>query len=276
MIETFPRGSVFIKEDQRTRRWAIPYHYEALNSRVENLIVNQSDCIKGKKILDLGCHFGTFSFACLTYGADFVHGIDNEAGLIGQGKELFRKQQVSKNNYKFEAADVLTVLESLPAKSYDTILCLGIFYYLNDPLYALRQMARVAKKAVILDTFTAYYAATVAKDREKFLAGTNEATFDLPVVYYPLTKSQKKDYKLIKVSENVKGMDLSLIALPTIPALEQFFEICTLKAEKILWNDYINNNVARWQAFSDQNTKHTSHWADLYGNRIRVSYLLKK
>lgn len=275
MIETFPNDSLFIKEDTRVRRWAIPYHYEALNSRVENLIINHKDVIKDKHILDLGCHFGSFSYACLQQGAAFVHGVDSESKLIVQGKELFKKYHVPKEFWHFKTGDVIKVMEEMPENSVDTVLCLGIFYYLNDPLYALKLMAKVAKKAIILDTFTAYYAATVAKDRERFLQGVSEQTFELPMVYYPLTKSQKKDYTLKRSTENDKGLDLSLLALPTIPALEQFFKIAGLKAIQLSWNDYISGNAKDWQVFGDQAVKRASHWADLYANQIRAAYLLE-
>lgn len=274
MFETFPKDSEFIKRDTRTRRWAIPYHYEALNSRVENLIINHKEVIKNKKILDLGCHFGSFSYACLQHGAAHVYGIDSEASLISQAKQLFAHHGVSKSAYQFESGDVMNVMAAMQPNSVDSVLCLGIFYYLNDPLYALKLMAKVAKKAIILDTFTAYYAATVAKDRDNFMQGINEKSFDLPWVYYPLTKSQKKDYKLIKSTENHKGIELSLLALPTLPALQHFFEIAQLKATLINWQAYIKEPAPSWQAFADQAVKRSSHWADLYANKIRVTYLL--
>lgn len=274
MIEMFSPDSAFIQQDVRTRRWAIPYHDQALNARVENLIINQQDVIKGKRILDLGCHFGSFAYACLQTGARFVHAVDSESKLIQTGNELFKQHQVPAQTYLFQTNDVIRLLDELPANSVDTILCFGLFYYLNDPLYALKLMAKVAKQAILLDTFTAYYAATVAKERELFMAGTNEQSFKLPLVYYPLTKSRKKDYKLIKSTQNKKGMDLSLLALPTLPALDYFFQVAGLKARRLSWKKYIRTPYPNWQAFGDQAVKKNSHWADLYANEIRVAYRL--
>ena len=51
MIETFSENSIFIKEDPRKNRWAIPYHYEALNSRVENLVINNREIFKNKSYI---------------------------------------------------------------------------------------------------------------------------------------------------------------------------------------------------------------------------------
>ncbi len=276
MIETFTKNSLFVQEDQRQKRWAVPYHYEALNSRVEQLIIAQAPWIRGQVVLDLGCHFGTFAYAAWHHGAQRVLGLDSEAGLIEQANRLFDHYQVPSSAYAFEVQEALAALEIMAPDSVDTVLCLGLFYYLPDPLRALQLMAKVARKAIILDTFTVYYAATVAKDREAFLAGTNPASFQLPLVYYPLTRSQKKDYHLPPATQNAKGEDLSQLALPTIPALEQFFRILNLRSHRLSWKAYCRPQVPTWQAFGEVSVKRTSHWADVYGNGIRVAYVLSK
>ena len=156
MIETFPPNSLFIKLDQRQKRWAIPYDYNCLNSRVENLIVNNSTAIKDKRVLDLGCHFGTFAYASLKHKARFVHGVDSEERLILQAKKLFKDYKVLPEKYNFSCNDVIATLEQLEKKSYDTILCLGIFYYINDPVNFLRLMKKVSRRYIIIDTSPAH------------------------------------------------------------------------------------------------------------------------
>jgi len=275
MIETFTKNSLFIKEDSRTQRWSIPYHYEALNSRVENLIIKNISAIKNKKILDLGCHFGTFSYACLEHGAQFVKGIDSEKKLIDQGKKLFKEHNVPKDKYNFQEEEIISYLEKTPKNSFDTILCLGIFYYLNDPVHVLTLMKKVAKKYIILDTFTAYYVTSVTRDREQYYKNTTDETFNLPLVFYPLTQAKKKDYTLNNLYLRPKRIPLSMLSLPTIPALENFFNIIGLEYKELNWKNYIQNPNITWKDFRSQEAKQASHWADVYHTKLRISYLLE-
>ena len=274
MIETFPKNSLFIRLDQRQKRWAIPYNYHCLNSRVENLIVNNSIAIKDKHILDLGCHLGTFAYASLIHGAKSIYGIDSEEKLILQANKLFKDYRVSKEQYDFYCDDIIAVLEQLKDKSYDTILCLGVFYYINDPVNLLRLMKKVARKYIIIDTFTAYYAAIVSKDGSQIAKYTSTDTFNLPIVFYPLVQAKKKDYA-IKTSFNKKpNKPLSILSLPTITAIENFYNLLSLKYSLLSWKDYSINNY-NWQDFIDPSIKINSHWADVYHTKIRVSYLLE-
>ncbi|MFC2140323.1 class I SAM-dependent methyltransferase [Candidatus Auribacterota bacterium] len=274
MIETFPKDSSFITRDLRQKRWAIPYSYDALNGRVENLILNQRFAIQNKKILDLGCHFGTFAYASLIHGAKFVQGIDSEVTLIKQAKDLFKEHHLEQKKYSFLKAELTTFLEKQNKNTFDTILCLGIFYYLNDLVQTLRLMKKVAKKYIVLDTFTAYYGATVAKERKKIADYMKDESFELPLIIYPLTQAKKTDYTLTHHFKRKNKKSLSILSLPTIPALENFFRLLDLEATLLSWKKYVVNNYS-WKDFMGQEIKRKSHWADVYHTKIRVSYLLK-
>ncbi len=133
IVPYFPETSAFLKADSRSNRWAIPYNYECLNSRVDILLGGNEDAIKGKRVLDIGSHIGTFSYAALKMGADFVHGVDTDEALIFKSNNLFETQGILSLNYKFEARDLFDYLEKLEPNSCDTILCFGILYYTADP-----------------------------------------------------------------------------------------------------------------------------------------------
>ena len=274
MIETFNKQSPFLLQDKRADRWAIPYNYDCLNSRVENIIIRNKDIIEKRTILDLGCHFGTFSYAALTYGARQVCGVDSEKALIGQANELFTGHQVDKNTYSFYADDVIRYLASVNENAFDTILCLGIFYYINDPVHFLRLLKKTAG-CIILDTFTAYYGAVVAKDGIKIAQHTSEETFDLPMILMPVTQSQKQDYRLQSSFIKKHGKkQLSLLTLPTIPALEYMFDLVGLNYTRLTWDNYTVNNYS-WKDFVSIGVKKTSHWADVYHTKLRVTYILQ-
>ena len=270
---TFPENSPFLENDLRANRWAIPYNYETLNARVENLIIKNEKAIRDKKILDLGSHFGTFSYASLQNKASFVEGIDAEKKLIEQGQQLFTEHQVPKKKYNFSNQEIISFLEKSPAKSFDTILCLGIFYYILDSFHFLNLMIRTARKYIILDTFTAYYGACITKEGTQIFSNTQEKTFDLPLILYPFTKAKKKDYSLQKNLVTDK-ISITPLSLPTVSTLERFFQILNLKYNLISWEKYVVNDL-HWSDFTSEQIKKKSHWADLYHTQIRVSYLLK-
>lgn len=275
MKEIFPKESLFLKEDKRFKRWAVPYNYEALNARSETLISRNSKYIKDAKVLDLGCHFGSMTYASLFCGAKYVCGIDSESKLIEQGKSLFDRHDVSFDKYDLIATDVIGFLEEAEENSFDTVLCFGLLYYLSDPFYALKLMKKVAKKAIILDTFTAYYLGTVSKDSHEVNKYADDDTFKLPFMFYSVTQSKKLDYDL-KDNRKAKNLrPLSMLTLPTEKALENFFLMLGLAYKKISWSKFENNNYT-WRDFFKQEVKEQSHWSDIYHSNIRVSYLLTK
>ncbi len=274
VIETFPEDSQFLEHDLRKKRWAVPYHYESLNARVENLIVNNQLAIENRSILDLGCHFGSFAYACLYHKADSVYGIDSEESLIMKANELFEKHQLDVERYQFLNNDVMEFLTAQQENSFDTILCLGLLYYINDPFHLLKLAKKIAKKYIILDTFTAYYGACISKEGDAIFNSTKEETFELPIMIYPFTQADKPDYILQDNFINKKNKKISMLSLPSIPALEYFFQILNLKYTRINWDNYVINNYS-WQDFVSNTTKWESHWADVYHTNIRVSYLLE-
>ena len=188
-----PEDSPFLAHDTRKSRWAIPYHSECLNARLEVLLTQNQKFIKGKKILDVGSHMGTFAYATLQSGADFIHGIDSEEKMIVLGKNLFQEMEVSKENYSMEVCDALQYLESVEEKSFDTVLCLGMLYYSTEPYRLLKLMLRAAKETVILDTFTAGYAAIQGKDAPQVYKTITDETLKLPILLTALTQPEKKD-----------------------------------------------------------------------------------
>lgn len=273
VINTFSENSEFLTHDQRKNRWAVPYNYEALNARVENLIIGNISAVKGKKILDLGCHFGSFAYACIQHGAEFVRGIDSDINLIKQGKQFFKSKKVPAEKYRFTSSDVISFLERQKENSYDTILCLGLLYYVPDPFHMLKLMKKTAEEFIILDTFTAYYGACVFKDGQAIRKNANDEIFDLPVIFYPLTQAKKDSYKLCKSFESRTGRPLTMISLPTVKALENFFRVLQMNYSRLSWDKYIINK-SYWRDFFDNDYKAKSHWADIYNSKIRVSYLL--
>lgn len=272
IVPYFPENSAFLKADRRAHRWAIPYNYECLNSRVDVLLGGNEDAIKGKRVLDIASHIGTFSYAALQMGADFVHGVDTEEAFTLKSIDLFENQGILPIHYKFETRDLFEYLENLEPNSFDTILCFGILYYTADPYYALSLLRRAARECVLLDTFTAYYAALQGKDAEEIYPHVKNKTMELPMMLVSLTQPGKGDYRLPR-SFTYKNKSLSLTSYPTQTLLEIWLHALNTRFTLLDWSPYIQKPCS-WRKLRTQKQKENSHWADVYASGVRVSYRL--
>lgn len=268
----FPEDSPFLKEDSRGRRWAIPYHFECLNGRVDILLARNADVIRDCRVLDLASHMGTLSYAALELGARQIHGVDTEEAMVRKGEDLFRRMQVSPDAYRFEVKDVFEFLEACEPDSFDTVLCFGLLYYVMEPYRLLEQMARVARRCILLDTFTARYAALQGKDALQYYPHLKDETFESPILLTSLTQSEKKDYRLPNTFK-YKGKELALTSFPSRALLEIWFQVLDLDFRFLEWGDYIQK-PCHWRDLWTPEQKQASHWGDVYASQVRVSYRL--
>jgi SAM-dependent methyltransferase len=266
--------SPFLIHETRKTRWAIPYHPECLNARLDHLLVKSQEYIQRKSILDVGSHMGTFAYAALETGADFIQGIDTEEKMIRLGLELFQELNIAKEKYSMAVGNALQYLENVEEGSFDTVLCLGMLYYTTEPYRLLKLMLRAAKETVILDTFTASYAAIQGKDAPQVYESVNENTLKLPILLTALTQPGKKDYTL-PLSFNYRSKDLSLITLPSAELLEIWFQSLNVQFRKLDWSTY-GTRPCTYHDLLTPEQKKSSHWADVYTSGVRVSYSLHK
>ena len=268
----FQEDSIFLKADSRGSRWAIPYSLECLNDRVENLLVNNQDAIKGKRVLDMASHIGTFSYAALQMGAEFIQGVDTEKRTVEKCIELFENESVNREKYKFEVRDAFDLLENSPENSWDTILCFGMLYYTTEPLRLLKLMRKAARNCILLDTFTAAYAAIQGKDAMGIYPLMTDDTLKLPALITSRTQADKKDYQLPQ-SFDYNGKQLSLTTFPTQSLLEIWFESLHTNFQYLDWSSYATRECS-WKDLNTPDQKNSSHWADVYTSGVRVSYRL--
>ncbi len=265
--------SPFLTTETRQTRWAIPYNFECLNARIDHLLARNRNCIKGKRILDIGSHMGTFAYSALELGAEFVQGIDTEEKTIERGQELFRQLKVAESRYNLQTDDAFAYLENLEEGSFDTVLCLGTLYYMVEPYRLLKLMQKVAKETVLLDTFTASYAAIQGKDAPEVYRSINEENLKLPLMLTALTQPEKKDYRLPHSFPH-RNKDLSIITLPTPVLLEIWFQSSGMSYTRIDWQEY-QTRTCSYHDLLTSDQKKASHWADVYTSGMRVSYLLQ-
>jgi SAM-dependent methyltransferase len=265
-------NSPFLKTDTRVKRWAVPYNSECINGRISILLNNNRQFLQNKSILDVGSHTGIFSWAALQLGAKFVHGIDVEKRTVKRCTDLFLNEKISSSKYKFETDNIIDFLEKVEKKSFNTVFCFGVLYYITEPLRLIKLMARAAKETILIDTFTASYSAVQGKDATKIHPFLSDKILELPLMITSPTQTEKKDYSLPE-SFIRKGRNLSLTSLPTQAMLELWFESLGLTWEKLDWSTHITKPCS-FQDLLTPEQKIASHWADIYASGIRVSYKL--
>ena len=266
--------SPFLTTETRQSRWAIPYNLECLNARIDNLLTRNQHFVKGKRVLDIGSHIGTFMYSALDLGAKFVQGIDTEAKTIERGQTLFRQLEVDESLYDLQVHDAYCYLENLEKGSFDTVLCLGTLYYMVEPYRLLQLIQKVAKETIIIDTFTAAYAAIQGKEAPVVYRAINEESLKLSMLLTALTQPGKKDYRLPH-SFLHRNKNLSLITLPTDTLLKTWFQSSGMSYTKISWEQY-QTRPCTYHDLVTPEQKKSSHWADVYTSGVRVSYLLSK
>jgi SAM-dependent methyltransferase len=276
MKEHFSANSPFLTSEKRSKRWAVPYHYDSVNGRVENILGKNQSKIAGKTILDLGCHYGTFAKAALQLGATHVKGIDTEEKLIASANQLFTQTGVDETQYDFSVDDALGCLAKQADDSVDVIFCLGIFYYIPDPLYFLKEMKRVARETIILDTFTARYFPLVNPREYRDGPQISDQIFDtVPVLFQPLSQAKKQDYTITKDVFQGRNKPVIAMTLPSDVLLSNYFATLELEAEFLVWDGWSENRVT-WQQFLELKFRKSAHWVDIYNAGIRVCVILKK
>ncbi len=124
-----------------------------MNARFRVFMEPLSKEIAGHAVLDLASHDGRWSYAALKVGASHVTGIEGRAELIDKGKYLFSDQEFA-GRFKFVVGDIFEVMPKLinQGKSFDVVLCLGIFYHIMDHYRLMRLIREFKPRVVILDT----------------------------------------------------------------------------------------------------------------------------
>ena len=147
-----------------------------------------------------------------------------------------------------------------------------MLYYTADPYRLLSLMRRAARETVLIDTFTAAYAAVQGKDAPAVLPAVGEAALDLPLMVVSLTQPDKGDYRL-PLRFPHRGKELSLLSLPTQALFEVWFRCLHLDHTLLDWSEYAPGRKSHRELVTPEQKKN-SHWADVYTSGIRVSYRL--
>lgn len=138
-------GQVLEKETYRDwHPWRLSL--DALNLR--RIIGGEFD---GKRILDVGCNDGWFSFEYAKLGAD-VTGVDAR-------DEAIRRANLIKSHFGAKASFLIGDLEDRAfvekqlSEPFDVVLFYGILYHLTDPINVLKRMGALSRRAIAVQTW---------------------------------------------------------------------------------------------------------------------------
>ncbi|HEY2931585.1 MAG TPA: DUF1698 domain-containing protein [Acidobacteriota bacterium] len=94
---------------------------------------------RGKTVLDIGCWDGYWSFFAERKGASHVLAADDITQNWSDGRGILLARDLLKSKVEIRQDLSIYQLTSLNRR-FDVILCLGVFYHLLDPFFALAQI----------------------------------------------------------------------------------------------------------------------------------------
>jgi SAM-dependent methyltransferase len=121
-----------------------------LIEREKRIIGENLDYLKDKKVLDLACNNGRWSYAAAVAGAKEVVGIEGREDKVEEARAFISKFNLDKK-VEFQQGDIYDWLFE-NRETFDTVLCLGIYYHIMDHYMLLRLIARAKPECIIIDS----------------------------------------------------------------------------------------------------------------------------
>ena len=120
-----------------------------LASQQEQAIANID--FRGKKVLDIGCWDGLYSFEAERRGASEVYATD----LVSQrpfadNPTFLIAHAARKSNVRYFPKVSVYDIETLGVRDFNIVLFSGVYYHLKDPLRALAMLRRVMKDGALI------------------------------------------------------------------------------------------------------------------------------
>jgi tRNA (mo5U34)-methyltransferase len=116
--------------------------------------------LQGKSVLDVGCSSGFFSVKAAELGAESVLGVDSGEQVRAIAQAQFAADTLGLRA-AFKSVSVYDVAQI--GRTFDVVLCMGVFYHLRHPLLALEALRKVCRGTLILQTITVPHAGRVAE-----------------------------------------------------------------------------------------------------------------
>jgi SAM-dependent methyltransferase len=196
-----------------------------LNARWRAIIGWNMAVLAGRRVLDLGCHDGRWSFAALEAGASHVTGVEARAHLAKKAAENFNYFGVPAGAYDIVTGDAVEALRGMKIGSVDILMCLGFFYHTLEHMRLLLEARRLGAEYLIIDT-------SISPAKEPIVALAFESTEDARnAVDYGLTGNNK-----------------ALVGAPSRSGLLAMLDYAGYQA---VFFDWQNNAVGDWTDLPD-------------------------
>ena len=128
-------------------KWAASPKGLQMESFIEKMISETLKPFKHESVLDIGCGSGTHLQLALKRGMD-ITGIDASPYMISLARKRLGNQCELK---KAKAEDI-----PFDDNEFDLVFMINTLEFLDDPLSALREAGRVAKRGVFIVTFNSF------------------------------------------------------------------------------------------------------------------------
>ena len=104
------------------------------------------DDLSGKRVLDIGCWDGFFSFEAERHGAEVV-AIDR-----WRPENFFKAHHALNSKVEFHEMSVYELSRS-KLGSFDVVLFMGVLYHLQHPLLALQRVCEMTQEIAVIESF---------------------------------------------------------------------------------------------------------------------------
>ena len=122
-----------------------PYNLENFFSRLYG-----DNGLKGKRVLDVACNAGGYSFLASDMGASYCYAFDARAHWINQAKLIQQLKGIPTDKLVFKQHPLSEL--SVPQEKFDVALFFGIFYHLPNPIGALELLAQSTNDMIIINS----------------------------------------------------------------------------------------------------------------------------
>ncbi|MDX2082846.1 MAG: class I SAM-dependent methyltransferase [Rickettsiales bacterium] len=116
-----------------------------LSSKRRCQSIRNMESFAGKKILDIGCGDGIYTYELLQNNPALVVGIDPIKEVI----EIAQKKYANFSNLRFECADLYEM--EIPQPKYDIIILRGVLHHLPDLSKAITRSCLMGKRVLVLE-----------------------------------------------------------------------------------------------------------------------------
>jgi 2-polyprenyl-3-methyl-5-hydroxy-6-metoxy-1,4-benzoquinol methylase len=162
-------------------------HFQRKKYFFDPLLEIAGGSLAGKRVLDLGCNAGFWSFLAAENECEYVLGIDGRQMHIDQANFVFEANEIENNRYGFIKGNVLEI-DFKKYGTFDIVLFLGLLYHINKPVCLMEKITEINSDILIIDT-------RVSKAKGSFLEILHESiddprhAVDYQLVFRPTKKA---------------------------------------------------------------------------------------